>query len=50
MELDSSESERNIEVSHYQNEIDKLEQDINSINDQLAKLASNDTLSPEAQA
>jgi len=49
IELESVESEKDIEVSHYQNEIKKLEQDIEIINEKLNQLMNNDILSPEAQ-
>jgi ubiquinone biosynthesis protein UbiJ len=48
IELDSVETEKNLEVSHYQNEIRKLEEDIETVNEKLTKMMSDDVLSPEA--
>lgn len=49
MELESVESERDLEVLHYQNEMKKLEEDIGTVNEKLNQLMNNDVLSPEAQ-
>ena len=38
IELDSAETEKNLEVSHYQNEIQKIEEDIELVSEKLNKI------------
>lgn len=47
--LDACETDKRKEVSHYQNEIQKIEEDIEHINEKLQKIKSQDILSDEAQ-
>ena len=47
--LDTCETEKRKEVSHYQNEIQKIEEDIEHINQKLQQIKNQDILSEEAQ-
>ena len=47
--LDTCETDKRKEVSHYQNEIQKIEEDIEHINQKLQQIKNQDILSEEAQ-